>query len=251
MASHPLQRSDSLVSEAGNSVQRTWKALFTSKLSVKARLVMSSLLFTIATLAVWQHFFYKRLQHLQAKYSNGTETTSNYTQKVYVPPFVYATKHTILLSMVVLLLTMCRKTKNILSRTTINRFLPLESTTDMHKIVGIWMVAQTLFAFLAFAVQYGSLCALYRRGLEDEDYCWAFGGEIYITGERMPRPLTWHALMQCADLGTAPGSSRPGLLANASTSISRAHTLGTSDCHQCTVRSSRAIIKPHTTPHPN
>lgn len=166
--------------EANNSITRTWRALFTSKLSVKARLLLATVMYAIATLVVWQHFFHKRLLQMQAKY---TDDVTNCDQKVYVAPFVYATKHTILLTMAMLMLTMCRKTVGLLSRTTINRFLPLDITTDMHKVLGIWMVAQTLFASLGFFVQYGSLCTMFALGREDDNYCSMIGGEIFITGE--------------------------------------------------------------------
>ncbi len=151
-------------------------------------------MYAIATLVVGQHFFNKRLVQMQAKY---TYDVTNYNQKLYVTPIVYATKHTILLTMAMLMLTMCRKTVGVLSRTTINRFLPLDSTTDMHKVLGMWMAAQTLFAFLGFVLQYGSLCAMFALGREDDNYCSMIGGEIFITGE-YERQHTHHTRSCCS-----------------------------------------------------
>lgn len=171
-----------------NSNKTTWRAALTSKLSVKARLVLATTMYMIATAVVWQHFFYKRLNQMERRYAKSLGST-NYYQKVFVPPFVYATKHTILLTMVALMLTMCRKTVGLLSRSAINRFLPLDSTVEMHKLLGTWMLTQTLFAFVGFGVQYGSLCFLYKQGKEVDNFCAKFGGEIYITGGRRVQNL--------------------------------------------------------------
>lgn len=150
------------------------------KLPVKGRLILAGLLYTAATIAVWQHYFIKRVKYNRNLWPSGS---THRDQKLYVPPFVYATKHTILLTMAVLPLTMCRASIGALSRTILNKYLPFDSTTEVHQALGLWMGIQVMFAALGFIGQYGSLCAFYSSGSESVNFCARFGDEIMITGE--------------------------------------------------------------------
>jgi hypothetical protein len=151
------------MASSGARTRRLWAAFLRCKLPVKARMVLATLVYAAVTAAVWQHYFNKRLDQMRSMYRAGT----NLGQKHWVPPPVYATKHSILLTMAVIPLTMCRKTIGVLSSTPLNRYLPLDSMTEVHRALGVWMIGQTLFAGVAFVMQYGSLCVLFARGWEE------------------------------------------------------------------------------------
>jgi hypothetical protein len=201
------------MASSGARTRRLWAAFLRCKLPVKARMVLATLVYATVTAAVWQHYFNKRLHQMRSMYRAGT----NLGQKLWVPPPVYATKHSILLTMAVIPLTMCRKTIGVLSSTPLNRYLPLDSMTEVHRALGVWMIGQTLFAAVAFVVQYGSLCVLFARGWEEvgtagcgvlrsaparrpartplalllplplqENFCSKFGDEIFVTGAVIP-----------------------------------------------------------------
>jgi len=130
---------------AGASVTRHSRLLTELHLNFSLHLLRACHL--IITLVIWLHYYRIRLA---AQEGTVTEGVANYGMKRYLPPFLYALKHVLLLQLLLQPLTMCRTTLAYLGTTRIGKALPLHHIPALHMHFGyffcfIMVVTLTLF----------------------------------------------------------------------------------------------------------
>ena len=116
----------------------------------------------LATLIIWQHFFYVKYRVQEAKVPDGANL---YWWKRLTPPIEFGAMHAILFQMALLPLTMARQTVAALSNTYIGRkFVPLHKVVAMHVHLGYVMCGFVFAATIIFFTFFGQGCAQQRSG---------------------------------------------------------------------------------------
>lgn len=148
-------------------------------MTIRGQLVMVVLLHTLATIGVFQHFFHKKfLQRAE----QVPDAAPNHWQKRMVPSFEFGAMHSLLFTMALLPLTMCRFTITKLRNSWFGKYFPFDYMIEFHKWLGYVMGVQLLVTFLVFVGHFAKLCDDYRNGIEKENFCESFRTEIMITG---------------------------------------------------------------------
>ena len=139
----------------------------------------------LATLIIWQHFFYVKYRVKEAKVPDGVNL---YWWKRLTPPIAYGAKQAIMFQMALLPLTMARQTVAALSNTYIGRkFVPLHKIFAMHVHLGYVMCSLIFAATIIFFAFFGQGCAQQRSGKEPSPngvrtFCKNLTSEIMATG---------------------------------------------------------------------
>ena len=94
------------------------------------KMIFLAVAHALATLIIWQHFFYVKYRVQEAKVPDEANL---YWWKRLTPPIEFGAMHAILFQMALLPLTMARQTVAALSNTYIGRkFVPLHKVVAMH-----------------------------------------------------------------------------------------------------------------------
>ena len=123
----------------------------------KRQMVLLAIAHAIATLVVWQHFFYIKFAVQEANVPVGANL---YWWKRLTPPFEFGAMHAILFQMALLPLTMARSTVAYVSQTYFGKkFIPLHKVVAMHIHLGYTMVGFVFASTVLFFVFFGQGCA--------------------------------------------------------------------------------------------
>lgn len=151
----------------------------------KRQMVLLAIAHAIATLVVWQHFFYIKFAVQEANVPVGANL---YWWKRLTPPFEFGAMHAILFQMALLPLTMARSTVAYVSQTYFGKkFIPLHKVVAMHIHLGYTMVGFVFASTVLFFVFFGQGCADQKSGKEPspggvQTFCKKMTSEIMITG---------------------------------------------------------------------
>jgi len=111
---------------------RLMSRLLVQTMYEKRQMVLLAIAHAIATLVVWQHFFYIKFLVQEAKVPVGANL---YWWKRLTPPFEFGAMHAILFQMALLPLTMARSTVAYVAQTYIGKkFIPLHRVVAMHRV---------------------------------------------------------------------------------------------------------------------
>lgn len=149
------------------------------------KMIFLAVAHALATLIIWQHFFYVKYRVQEAKVPDGANL---YWWKRLTPPIEFGAMHAILFQMALLPLTMARQTVAALSNTYIGRkFVPLHKVVAMHVHLGYVMCSFVFAATIIFFAFFGQGCAQQRSGKEPSPngvrtFCKKMTSEIMATG---------------------------------------------------------------------
>lgn len=174
-----LQRS--IIRKSLNVLAKIYDSLphkgWSARLELSFPVILSRVLVVICCLIVWQHYFYNKFEQQRV----GTpDDAPNYWWKRLTPPFIFASKHAILLQLAIMPLTMCRSLLGWLAPKFPN--FPFQHIMDLHIFIGYSFCTLTFLATFLFFVYYGKLCQEFRDGSETEDFCARLSSEIMATG---------------------------------------------------------------------
>jgi predicted ferric reductase len=149
------------------------------------KMIFLAVAHALATLIIWQHFFYVKYRVQEAKVPDEANL---YWWKRLTPPIEFGAMHAILFQMALLPLTMARQTVAALSNTYIGRkFVPLHKVVAMHVHLGYVMCGFVFAATIIFFAFFGQGCAQQRSGKEPSPngvrtFCKKMTSEIMATG---------------------------------------------------------------------
>ena len=170
---------------ANSRGSRLMSRLLVQTMYEKRQMVLLAIAHAIATLVVWQHFFYIKFLVQEAKVPVGANL---YWWKRLTPPFEFGAMHAILFQMALLPLTMARSTVAYVAQTYIGKkFIPLHRVVAMHIHLGYTMVGFVFASTIVFFVFFGQGCADQKSGKEPspggvQTFCKKMTSEIMITG---------------------------------------------------------------------
>ena len=149
------------------------------------KMIFLAVAHALATLVIWQHFFYVKYRVKEAEVPDGVNL---YWWKRLTPPIAYGAKQAIMFQMMLLPLTMARQTVAAMSNTYFGRKLvPLHKIFAMHVYLGYVACSLIFAATILFFAFFGQGCAQQRSGKEPspngiQTFCKNLTSEIMATG---------------------------------------------------------------------
>jgi ferredoxin-NADP reductase len=150
-----------------------------ASLALNGQVALFLLVHGLCTLGIFFHFFAKKWEQTGA---GVPAAAPNYWQKRVVPGLEFGAMHTLLFTMALFPITMCRFSITKLRDTWLSKFIPFDYMVEFHKYLGYIMGIQLVATIVVFLFHFGHLCRQFNAGIEKQNFCDKFSEEIMLTG---------------------------------------------------------------------